>query len=166
MKRILSFPFSADFRSRVLILGSMPGVESLKQQQYYAHPRNLFWDFMGELFGAGRDLPYDERLTALRKKNIALWDVAHSCRRPGSLDAHIKEVKANDFQKLFETAPHIHTVFFNGKKAAALFHKLVLPRLDRTPSLISLPSTSPANASLSKNEKLRAWKTITEATNG
>jgi hypoxanthine-DNA glycosylase len=76
MGKIQSFPFSADKHARVLILGSMPGEESLRQQQYYAHPRNLFWEIMGELFGAGRDLPYEERLAVLRKRGIHLTQVA------------------------------------------------------------------------------------------
>jgi hypoxanthine-DNA glycosylase len=160
VEKIQSFPFSADSRAKVLILGSMPGVESLRQQQYYGHRRNLFWNFMGELFDAGRDLPYEERLTVLRKNRIALWDVAHTCRREGSLDSNMTDVIANDFPALFKTAPHIHTVFFNGQKAATLFHKLVFPDLDRKLIFITLPSTSPANASIPLAKKKAAWKQI------
>ncbi|MGE4488448.1 MAG: DNA-deoxyinosine glycosylase [Kiritimatiellales bacterium] len=179
--KIQSFPFSADSGAKVLILGSMPGVESLRQQQYYAHPRNLFWNFMGELFGAGRDLTYEERLAALRKDRVALWDVAHTCRREGSLDSNMTDVEANDFPALFKTAPHIHTVFFNGQKAAALFHKLVFPSLfpvAEVPDLgkrrghgprptelklVTLPSTSPANASIPLAKKKAAWKQVPAA---
>lgn len=138
----------------------MPGAESLKQQQYYAHPRNLFWDFMGELFGAGRELPYEERLAVLRENRIALWDVAHNCRREGSLDSNMTDVEANDFESLFNLAPGIHSVFFNGQKAAALFRRLVLPGLNRDPALFVLPSTSPANASVSRQKKEAAWKQL------
>jgi hypoxanthine-DNA glycosylase len=161
--KIQSFPFSANRHSRVLILGSMPGEESLKQNQYYAHPRNLFWNFMGELFGTGRDLPYKERLARLRKNGVALWDVAHSCRRKGSLDADITDVVTNDFESLFAEASQIHTVFFNGQKAAALFRKLVLPDLPRELNLIALPSTSPANASISAEKKKAAWNEVRTA---
>jgi len=163
MARIQSFPFSADRNSRVLILGSMPGVESLRQQQYYAHPQNLFWSLMGELFGAGRDLPYAKRLAVLRQNGIALWDVAHSCHRKGSLDSNMSGVKANDFRKLFAVAPEIHTVFFNGQKAAALFRKLVLPELKHDLALIALPSTSPANASVSPANKKAVWRKVQTA---
>jgi len=162
-KKIQSFPFSADENSHVLILGSMPGEESLKQQHYYAHPRNLFWEFMGELFGAGRDLPYGERLTRLRGNGVALWDVACACRRKGSLDSNMKEVEANDFKALFKTAPQIHTVFFNGQKAAALFRKRVLPNIGNELNLITLPSTSPANASVSLEKKKAAWAQVRTA---
>jgi len=163
MTTIKSFPFSADRNARVLILGSMPGVESLKQQQYYAHPRNLFWEIMGELFGASRELPYEKRLAVLRKNGVALWDVAHTCRRKGSLDSNMTEVKANDFAALFTVAPQIHKVFFNGQTAAALFRKLVLPSLDRELKLITLPSTSPANAAISAAKKKAAWRKIRTA---
>lgn len=147
----------------MLILGSMPGAESLRQQQYYAHSRNLFWDFMGELFGAGRELPYEERLAVLRDRNIALWDAANSCVRPGSLDSNMTEIVANDFESLFAVAPKIQTVFFNGQKAAALFRKLVLPGLKREVELVTLPSTSPANASISRGNKEKAWMQIPRA---
>lgn len=163
MTRIQGFPFSADRHSRVLILGSMPGEESLRQQQYYAHPRNLFWDFMGELFGAGRDLPYEKRLAVLRKQSIALWDVAHRCRRNGSLDSNMTDVEANDFVSLFKIAPQIHTICFNGQKAAALFRHLVLPDLNRELTRITLPSTSPANASVSLPKKKAAWNQVRAA---
>lgn len=163
-KKIQSFPFSSNRAARVLILGSMPGVESLRQQQYYAHPRNLFWELMGELFGAGRDLPYEERMAVLRNNGIALWDVAHTCRREGSLDSNMVEVVPNDFAELFAAAPQIHTVFFNGQKAAQLFRKLVQPNLQQEPELITLPSTSPANASVSAETKRKEWGQIKSKT--
>jgi hypoxanthine-DNA glycosylase len=144
----------------------MPGEESLRQQQYYAHPRNLFWGLMGELFGAGRELPYEKRLAVLRKSGVALWDVAHTCRRKGSLDANMADVAVNDFDALFTAAPQIHTVFFNGRTAAALFLKLVLPNLDRELKLVTLPSTSPANASVPPAKKKAAWMKIKTALNG
>jgi hypoxanthine-DNA glycosylase len=161
--KIQSFPFSADRHSQILILGSMPGEESLRQQQYYAHPRNLFWDIMGELFGADRDLPYEERLIILRNHSVALWDVAHTCRRKGSLDSNMTDVIANDFESLFKTAPQIQTVFFNGQKAAALFRKLVMPDLTRELNFVILPSTSPANASVPSAKKKTAWRQVRAA---
>ena len=160
MTKIQSFPFSADSRSEILILGSMPGVESLRKQEYYAHPRNLFWDFMGELFGAERERPYEERLQILRDNSIALWDVAHRCRRPGSLDSNISDVEPNDFAALFRTAPHIHTVCFNGKKAAQLFQNKVASQCQRKIRKLPLPSTSPANASIPTAEKTAAWRQL------
>jgi hypoxanthine-DNA glycosylase len=163
-----SFAYSASADAKVLILGSMPGEESLRRQQYYAHPRNSFWDIMATLFGIARAKPYAERMVALQRHGIALWDVARSCRRSGSLDANIAlpSVQANDFAALFDHCPAITHVFFNGRKAADLFDKLAAPVLagrDRLPALAVLPSTSPAHASLTAADKLAQWRVVKEA---
>ena len=163
-----SFAHVADRSAAILILGSMPGVESLKQQQYYAHPRNAFWPIMGELCGFDPSLPYRERLERLIAHRIALWDVAHQCERPGSLDASIKteSVIANDFNALFQAHPHIRAIFFNGGKAAELYRRLVLPELAepwRSLPRTTLPSTSPAHAAMSRQQKFDAWLQIRKA---
>lgn len=162
---IQSFPPLADPDARVLILGSMPGEESLRKSQYYAHPRNQFWTIMGELFGAGRDLPYTARLERLRTRRIALWDVVHRCRREGSLDSSIESdsVEPNDFVGLFDRCPGIETVYFNGKKAEDLFRRTVYPQMGDTLDGIAqhaLPSTSPAHASLNVAQKLECWRAV------
>jgi hypoxanthine-DNA glycosylase len=84
MSRVQSFPPIVSQESKALILGSMPGEASLKAGQYYAHPRNAFWQIMSELFGAGLSLPYEERVALLRSAGIALWDTLQACVRPGS----------------------------------------------------------------------------------
>ncbi|CAN5288657.1 DNA-deoxyinosine glycosylase [soil metagenome] len=161
---IQSFPLVAGPGARVLVLGSMPGAESLRRQQYYGHPQNLFWGLMGRLFGAGPALEYEERLARLRAARVALWDVAHRCRRFGSLDANIKtqSVVPNDFSHLLRLYPGIHTVFFNGAKSAELFRRLVLPTLPSGDGLCSetLPSTSPANASIPHAVKIARWEAV------
>ena len=91
MSPVQSFPPIVSPQSKLLILGSMPGEASLKAGQYYAHPRNAFWHIMGELFGAGPSLPYQERVATLQSIGVALWDSLQACIRPGSLDASIKE---------------------------------------------------------------------------
>ena len=96
MSRVRSFPPIVSPHSRLLILGSMPGEASLKAGQYYAHPRNAFWHIMGELFGAGPSLPYQERVAILKSVGVALWDSLQACIRSGTLDASIKEEVAND----------------------------------------------------------------------
>lgn len=158
-----SFPFSADSNAKMLILGSMPGKKSLEQQQYYAHPQNIFWDIMAGLFGAERELAYKKRLQVLKKNQVALWDVAQKCERPGSLDSQIKmpSVIANDFKTFFQKCPQINAVFFNGHKAEDLFHKLVVPKIQplaKSLYLKRLPSTSPAHAGLSRKHKQQIWK--------
>ncbi|MDQ7012195.1 MAG: DNA-deoxyinosine glycosylase, partial [Mariprofundaceae bacterium] len=151
MSMLTGFDFSADADARVLVLGSMPSEVSLRRQQYYAHPRNAFWPIMGELFGFDPTLPYPERLRALRANRVALWDVAHRCVRPDSLDAAMRDVEANDFPAFFAAHPQIGSIFFNGGKAEALYRQLVLPRLPAVLQAIPrkrLPSTSPAHAGM------------------
>lgn len=163
-----SFDYVAAPDANILILGSMPGVESLRQQQYYAHPRNAFWDIMGELFGFDPKLPYPERLESLKQSRIALWDVAHMCERPGSLDSSIRHdsVVANDFAAFFRVHPRIGALFFNGHKAAELYRRLVVPTLAepwRSLPGHRLPSTSPAHAGMNFQQKLDQWLQIRAA---
>ncbi|MFZ3017788.1 MAG: DNA-deoxyinosine glycosylase [Gallionella sp.] len=165
MAKIRCFPPIEDERARILILGSMPGRESLRANQYYAHPRNAFWPIMGEIAGAMPALPYEQRTLKLRAAGIALWDVLASCTRPGSLDSDIDpdSIHPNDFSAFFRKYPHIERVYFNGTMAEQSFRKHVLPQLAHLPlQLQRLPSTSPANASLRFEQKLEAWKIILE----
>jgi TDG/mug DNA glycosylase family protein len=161
--RVFSFPAIIGTGARVLILGSMPGVASLGASQYYAHARNQFWPLMGELCGATPDLPYAQRLQVLLDHHIALWDVLHSCVRPGSLDASIEHTSAqpNDLVHLLRQADTIGRICCNGGTAhLALKRHFEVPLAQDFPRLqvLRLPSTSPANASWSYARKLNAWR--------
>lgn len=162
-----SFAPAAAPDSRVLVLGSMPGRVSLQAGEYYAHPRNLFWRLMEALLGVSRSAPYRERVAELLARRVALWDVLRSCTRAGSLDSAIvpASMVPNDFASFFEAHPSIHTVCFNGAQAAASFRRHVLPDLSdaATIALHRLPSTSPANASISLERKLEAWEVVARA---
>jgi hypoxanthine-DNA glycosylase len=150
----------ADPDARILILGSMPGTASLEANRYYAHPRNAFWPIMGELFGAGPTYIYDKRLEILKANKIALWDVLGACFRKGSLDSDIdpKTISPNDFETFFKMHPFIKHVFFNGSKAEEIFRKRVVHTLNlKSLHYQKLPSTSPAHASLSFEQKLAIW---------
>lgn len=163
MSGIRCLPAISTRAARVLILGSIPGVESLARGEYYAHPQNLFWPFMEELFGIPRSLAYAQRARRLSASGIALWDVIESCERNGSLDSSIRELAPNDFAAFFKAHPRIRAIFLNGKKAEAVFRRYVMPRLGEPGALknyIVLPSTSPANASFSRAEKLATWTQI------
>lgn len=165
---IRSFAPVADVSARILILGSMPGEESLRAGQYYAHPRNAFWKLMGELFDAGAELPYARRTQQLKKSGIALWDVLASCVRKGSLDSAITadSMTPNDFQTFFTSHKKITRVFFNGATAERSFHRHVLPGLSaQTLQLTRLPSTSPAHAARSYAQKLSAWRVLADQKN-
>ena len=160
------FPAIADANARVLILGSMPGEASLEAAQYYAHPRNAFWWIMGELFGAGLDVAYPERGRILKRNGVAVWDVLKHCHREGSLDTAIEANSCvhNDFESFFQMHQKIHVVFFNGGEAEKQFRRHVLPGLVDAPSnplrYHRLPSTSPANARLTREQKLEAWRIV------
>ncbi len=167
-RRIHGFPAVAGRGARVLILGSMPGKASLAAKQYYAHPRNDFWPILGTLFDFAPDAPYRERLRALRRQHIALWDVLRCCQRRSSLDSDIivNEDGFNDFDSFFARHRQLHHVFFNGAKAETLFHRLGRQSTADWPGYLRcqrLPSTSPAHAALSTRQKLGAWRAIQRA---
>jgi hypoxanthine-DNA glycosylase len=154
-------------RARILILGSMPGVESLRKEEYYAHPRNLFWRMLGMLCEFNPALPYAERVAALGAAKISVWDVLQSCTRQGSLDADIEKstIVPNDFNAFFRRQSTITHVFFNGSAAEKFYRSEVLPvLLSHQIQYTRLPSTSPAHASMSFEEKLAAWRAISMLT--
>ena len=148
-----SFPYSADEDARVLILGSMPGAESLRQTQYYAFRHNAFWRIMGELYGFPAETPYPERLEILKRRRIALWDVLAECERPCSLDSAIRAPRPNNIPKLVRKLPPLEKILCNGG-AARNYLRRFFPEL----AAEQLPSTSPAAARLSYAEKLAAWR--------
>lgn len=144
----------------------MPGTESLRKGEYYANNRNSFWNIMGHLLGAGPELKYEDRLRVLTDFGIALWDVLKSCDREGSLDSAIKDdtIKVNDFPTFFKNHPRITHVFFNGTKAQTSYKRYVVPSLtgkQRSLKYEGLPSTSPAHAAMSSDEKVERWRIIT-----
>jgi hypoxanthine-DNA glycosylase len=141
--------------TRLLVLGSFPGVASLAAQQYYGHPRNQFWPIVGALFKVDlMAMPYEPRIAAVRERGLGIWDAYASCRRIGSLDSAIEAPQFNDFGTAQRIAPHIALVVHNGAESArALPHVQALG----WPAL-RLPSTSPANASWSLERKLAAWR--------
>ena len=153
-----------DENSKVLILGSMPGVKSLKESEYYAHPRNAFWKIMNKMFDT-KAQTYEEKIELLRYNQIALWDVLKHCHREGSLDSDIKKesIIINDFKELFKNYPRIKVVFFNGGTAYNEFKKRVLKDIKNEFDYLSfyrLPSTSPANAKMKFDEKYEKWLAI------
>jgi len=163
MPHINSFAPIEDSTARILILGSIPGKKSLLAGQYYAHCRNSFWPIMGDLLTATPTLPYASRIQILKSNGIALWDVLASCTRDSSLDSDIDRtsVSPNNFELFLSTHQNITDIFFNGAMAEKCFYTLVQRML--APKLLRykrLPSTSPANTSLSYNQKLNSWKAI------
>jgi hypoxanthine-DNA glycosylase len=145
----------------VLVLGTLPGEESLRRREYYAHPRNLFWPIVFALFGAAPPTNYDERVGFIASRGIALWDVVESGRRLASADATIRAEIPNAIGELLDAHPEIRAVAFNGSGARRLHDR----HLARRPKLayLHLPSTSPAYASLGFADKLARWSELRDA---
>ena len=149
-----------DERAQVLVLGSFPGLASLAQRQYYAHPRNQFWPIIGRLLACDLlALPYEQRLQAAKDGRIAIWDAIDSCVRPGSLDSNIEQADVNKLSELIERLPGLRAVAFNGRQAAqrGLAH---IPHLRKRLALLELPSTSPTNAILRIDQKFERWRAL------
>ena len=144
-----------DANTRVVVLGSFPGVASLQASQYYGHPRNHFWPLLGVLWGIDlKNASYPQRLAAARAHNLGLWDVYAACRREGSLDSAIEAPQLNDLASLTRIAPGLRAIIHNGGESARAMRvtsALGVP-------VLRLPSTSPANASWSFEKKLAAWR--------
>jgi hypoxanthine-DNA glycosylase len=161
-------PVTGGESARILILGSLPGQRSLQRGQYYAQPQNAFWRLMGELFAAGPELEYGERMRRLVAAGVAVWDVCAAAERPGSLDSAIvpASIAVNDFAAFFAAHPRLRLIGFNGATAARLFIRHAQAGLVTIPAdvrLLRLPSTSPAHASMPYAEKLAAWRQLRDA---
>jgi double-stranded uracil-DNA glycosylase len=158
--RKVGLPPIVGSNARVLILGTLPGDESLRLQQYYGHPRNHFWPIIAAVLDAELPPAYEDRREMLITNGIAVWDVLQSADRAGSLDSDIRNARANDFDALLRKHSAIDTIAFNGQKARALFWRTEMQRgedLERM-TLHVLPSTSPAYVK-PMSEKTDAWRT-------
>jgi hypoxanthine-DNA glycosylase len=157
VNRLQGLPPLIDERTRVLVLGSFPGVASLRAQQYYGHPQNHFWKILGALWQQPLlQAPYEERVSALHQHGLGVWDVYAACEREGSLDTAIRSAELNDFSMLQRQSPALQAVAHNGGESfrhARHTGVLGLP-------VYRLPSTSPANASWSFERKLAAWAEV------
>ncbi len=158
-----SFPPIVGASPRILVLGTLPGEESLRRGEYYAHPRNLFWPIVFGLFGAVPPAGYAERVSFVADRRIALWDVVASAERLASADATIRAETPNAIHALLDAQPGIRAVAFNGSGARRLYDR----HFARRPGLayVALPSTSPAHARLNFTEKLAQWSALRDALN-
>lgn len=152
---IQSFPPFVNSETKILILGTMPGIASLEKQEYYAHKRNHFWKIMYTLLdNLTISEIFEEKIQLLQANNIGLWDVLENCERKGSLDIHIRNQKENNFETLFKEFPGITKIIFNGKES----HKYFLKKFGQIKGITYyvMPSTSPANTMTFEN-KLKIW---------
>jgi hypoxanthine-DNA glycosylase len=148
-----------DADTRLVVLGSFPGVASLAAQQYYGHPRNHFWPILSAIWGIDlKTAPYPRRLEVAREHGLGIWDVYAACDREGSLDSAIENARLNDLAGLRHRAPRLEAIAHNGGESARAM------KVTRALGLAvhRLPSTSPANASWSFERKLAAWRPVFE----
>ncbi|GAB4088382.1 uracil-DNA glycosylase family protein [Hydrogenophaga soli] len=174
--RLVGLPPLVDAHTRVLVLGSFPGVASLAAQQYYGHPRNQFWPVMAHVFQAflgsgaysesassyqkdehGVPRDYAWRCAWLLAHGVGLWDVYAACQRPGSLDADIRAAEPNDLSALLTQCPQLRLVAHNGGESGKHARHTRALFGPRGVAVVQLPSTSPANASWSLEQKKAAW---------
>lgn len=148
--------------SLVIILGTMPSVESLRKQAYYGNDRNLFWKLMAQVTGKEVPFGYEERKEFLLENGIGLWDMCQTCLREGSLDSAIAEETPNDIPSFVQKHPRIRAIAFNGKASAKLFAKYFgsIEGIE----LYSMPSTSPANAGIAWEMKVGEWSKLKKYT--
>ena len=158
MNNCKSFKPSIDNNSKILILGSMPGIKSLEEQQYYAHPQNRFWKVMASICNEPKlhEYSYELKLKTLLKNNIALWDTIKTCKRDGSLDSDIQNETPNDIRKLLKKHPNIKTIYLNGNKSYSAFKKYFSDLQDKY-NCQRMPSTSPANARYGLDKLIEEW---------
>ncbi|WP_244848265.1 DNA-deoxyinosine glycosylase [Caballeronia sp. SL2Y3] len=155
--KLAGFAPVGDAHTHTLILGSFPGVASLAATQYYAHPRNQFWRLVGAVIGEPlHELAYEQRLARVMKHGIGLWDVLAACERKGSLDSAIRHASPNDFAVFRERFPTLRKVCFNGKTSGKFAPVIAAAGY----ATLVLPSSSPANAILSFDQKLRIWRDL------
>jgi TDG/mug DNA glycosylase family protein len=162
--RLTGLPAVSGPAPRVLILGSFPSRLSLERGEYFANPRNRFWPLLEVLSGIRADLPYRERVRLLSSKRIALWDVVASCRREGSGDAALREPAINDIPRILQTSPSIRLIILNGSTAGHLFHRKFRTGIRPSLKVLTLPSTSPANARFTLPKLVEQWKVILDFT--
>lgn len=149
-------PPVVDASTRVLVLGSFPGVASLAARQYYAHPRNHFWPIMAAVLGESlTDLAYAARVARMRARGVGLWDIIVSCQRTGSSDAAIRHAERGDVSRIRRVAPSLALVCFNGNTAATAEPVWREARY----ATLRMPSTSPAYTR-PLAEKLARWREL------
>ena len=146
-----------DERSKILILGSFPSVKSREQAFFYGHPQNRFWKVLSGVLNKELPLTTDEKREFLLKNHIAVWDVIGECDIKGSSDASIKNAKPNDLSVILDNSS-VTKIFVNGKTAEKYYRQYIEKSLGI--KAITLPSTSPANATFTLEKLIEAWRVI------
>ena len=152
----VSFAPIINLDTRILVIGTMPSIASLEAQEYYAYKHNSFWRIIAQAAQIDRFDSYSHKISTLQKLNLGLWDNLKYCERIGSLDSNIKNEYPNDFENLLNQYDNVQKLLFNGQKSFQFFQKYHKELLKKYQYAI-LPSTSPANASVPYEQKLKLW---------
>ncbi len=152
-----TFPPLFDSSCRILILGSVPSPKSREAGFYYGHPRNRFWNVLAAVCGGSVPATVEEKKDFLLSHHIALYDTVYSCDIYGASDSSIRNVVPTDLSEILDNS-HVRRIFCNGKASGSFFEKYQEPLLGI--KAVTLPSTSPANASWSLERLIEAWKAI------
>ena len=151
------FPPVFDERSRVLVLGTIPSPRSRELGFYYMHPQNRFWKMLCAVLGEEIPPGIEGRRDLCLRHGIALWDVLESCEISGAEDSSIRNAVPNKLRLITDNCD-IRAVFTTGKKAHALYARHFADLMTD----ICLPSTSPANRTISEEEMLKQYMKIAE----
>ena len=151
------FPPVYDKNSRVLILGTIPSPKSRERGFYYMYPQNRFWRMLCGVLGEEVPADIPGRRELCLRHGVALWDVLAECSIDGASDSSIKNAVPNRLELIFSSAD-IRAVFTTGKKAQALYERFFPDGM----KAVCLPSTSPANRTISEAEMLEKYRAIAE----
>lgn len=157
MREFHTIPPLYNENSKILILGSFPSVKSRETEFFYGHPQNRFWKVMAALFREKIPESTEEKKSLLLSHGVALWDAVYSCDIVGSSDSSIKNVIPNDILFILSKTS-VSKIFLNGKTAEKYYKKYIEKDIDI--KAVCLPSTSPANASVSLDELIKKWSVI------
>ena len=149
--RTYGFPPLLCDEPSILILGTLPGGESLEHRQYYYSNSNRIWKVLCYLRGEPMPIEYDHKQAQLAKYHIVLWDYYESAIRPDSSNNNdILDSHPNDIPPFLSPHPTIKTIGINGFGKYKDFGRKIARELAQIPALadvrvLRLPETSGSN---------------------
>jgi hypoxanthine-DNA glycosylase len=142
---------------KIFIIGTKPGNQELRKQEYYANNGNSFWKIIYEVTEEVFSKNYADRIDLLKRNHIAIWDICQFGERVRPGASNLKNEVPNPINEIVQMYPSVKQIVFNGQKA----HDLYFKHFTEIEGIIYevVLSTSPANTRFSFREKLNNWKT-------
>ena len=136
---------------RIVILGTLPGQESLRENEYYYSNSNRIWKVLCLLKNEPTPTNYNEKKQLLAKYHIALWDYYESAIRIGSCDNKISDARPVDICGFLSNHPTINTIAINGFGKYKKFGNKIRKKVKKVfPNnqirVLRMPETSGVNA--------------------